>query len=239
MEHPDGLRDDGTRSQLEDFLAIVGHEVKTPLAIVHTAVVMLANLESSPKPQPGKRGELLAMIQRNVDLAMLLMDRMGLAHQVEDGTVTLSTQTLDLVTLVRESVSDLRYTTLNGHPVELVTVDLLFVDVDPTAAREMVFNLLANAAKYSAADAPISITLDRDRDTARLAIRDRGRGVTPGDSEHVFTKFFQVDASSKGVGLGLFISRGLARAHGGDISIRPVTGAGTEFVLELPAVATA
>jgi signal transduction histidine kinase len=238
VTHPDGLRDDGQRTQLEDFLAIVAHEVSNPLGVASTAATMLANLENDAEHHPGNRSDLVAMIKRNIDLAILLMDRMSLARDVENDTINLTRKRLDLVRLLREAVSDLAYTSLSDHPIDLVTVDELSVDADSTAVREIIFNLLANAAKYSALDAEISISLERHDRDARLVIRDHGLGVTPSDSDRIFDKFFQTDAQSKGVGLGLFVSRGLARAHGGDITVRAATGSGAEFVLDLPAVAS-
>jgi signal transduction histidine kinase len=134
-------------------------------------------------------------------------------------------------------VSDLGCAVLREHPVELGTADDVSVDADPTAVREIVFNLLSNAAKYSASDAPINITVSRSGHDATMVVRNHGHGVTPGDGEHIFEKFFQADTCSSGVGLGLYVSRGLARAHGGDISVRPARDAGSEFVLRLPGCA--
>jgi signal transduction histidine kinase len=236
VDHPDALRGDNSRSQLEDFLSIVAHEVRSPLAVVDIGVRMLATLEAKPDADPKTRVEMMEMIQRNVSLAMLLMDRMALAHDVEDDTITLDTQPVDLVELVRESVADLGYTVLARRDVTLDLGGELWCDADSTATREIVFNLLANAAKYSGRDAPIAVTLDRDQDTARLVIRDHGAGVPNGDVERIFAKFVQGDGTSAGVGLGLFISRGLARAHGGDITVAKAAGEGSEFTLTLPRV---
>jgi two-component system, OmpR family, sensor kinase len=225
------------RTELEEFISLVAHEVRSPLAVVRVATTMLAEVERKGlHTQPEERRALLEMITRNVDLALLLMDRMSLARSVEADTVELAKETIDLVTLVRESVSDLVLAVLHDHPVELVTVATLPVEADPTAAREIVFNLMANAAKYSAAESPITVALDRHVDRARMVVRNHGGGVTPGDTERIFEKFFQGDRNSSGVGLGLFVSRGLARAHGGDITVRPAEHDGSEFVLELPAL---
>jgi two-component system, OmpR family, phosphate regulon sensor histidine kinase PhoR len=232
---PNGSDGDDTRSHLEEFISLVAHEVRTPLAIVSTATTMLARLDRDPDPaRPEERAALLAMITRNVDLAMLLMDRLSLARHVEAGTVELAKEAVDLVTLVRQSVDDLVLAVLYDHPVEVVTVGELKVVVDPTAAREIVFNLLSNAAKYSAASSPIRVAVDRHAGSARIVVRNHGGGVTPGDTDRIFEKFFQGDTDSSGVGLGLFVSRGLARAHGGDITVRPAEHEGSEFVLELP-----
>lgn len=239
---PEGLMtsadatDGGGKSptHLETFVALVAHEVRTPLAIAKGALAMLAEIDAGGDAEPGTREDLLAMVQRNLDLAMLLMDRMALARDIENGTVTLTREALDLVNLVKESVDDLRWAALRDHPVEIDAIDTLVVNADPTAVREIVFNLLANAAKYSAPTAPINVAVDRHNDSARMVVRNHGSGVTPGDSEHIFDKFFQADTNSPGVGLGLFVSRGLARAHGGNISVHPAKDHGSEFVLELP-----
>src|SRR5437899_7446842 len=149
MDHPDVLRGDGSRSQLEDFLSIVAHEVRSPLSIIDMGVRTLARLEAQPDADAGARAEVLAMIQRNVALAILLMDRIALAHEVEDGTVSLDKRSLDLAVLVRETIADLGYTVLAQRDVLLICGDAMWCDADSTAIREIVFNLLANAAKYS------------------------------------------------------------------------------------------
>jgi signal transduction histidine kinase len=222
-------------TQLETFVALVAHEVRTPLSVVKTAVAMLAEIESGGPTRPEVRQHLLAMVERNVDLAILLVDRMALAREIENGAIALTTELMDLVSVVRESIGDLRGAVLRDHPMELVAVDVLPVNADPTAVREIVFNLLSNAAKYSAREAPISIALDRCNATARMVVLDHGGGVPPGETEHIFEKFFQADPGSSGVGLGLFVARGLARAHGGDLTVRSAQDVGSEFVLELPA----
>jgi signal transduction histidine kinase len=67
-----------------------------------------------------------------------------------------------------------------------------------------------------------------------LDLRDHGGGVDPSDTSRIFGKYYQADAGASGVGLGLFISRGLARAHGGDLTVRPAANDGSEFVIDLP-----
>jgi len=225
---------DESLTHLETFVALVAHEVRTPLAIAKTAVAMLAAIDAGGPAEPGTRQELFAMVESNVDLAMLLMDRMSLGREVERGTVVLAKEAIDLVSVVMESVSDLRCALLREHPVEVVAIDTLPLKADPTAVREIVFNLLSNAAKYSAQAAPITVAVDRCNDRARMVVRNHGGCVTPGDTEHIFEKFFQADTGSSGVGLGLFVSRGLARAHGGNITVRPAQEVGSEFILELP-----
>lgn len=91
------------------------------------------------------------------------------------------------------------------------------------------------AAKYSASDAAIEVTVRQDGKQAEVVVRNHGTGVTPGDAETIFGKFFQGDPGPPGAGLGLYISRGLARAHDGDLHVQPAEQHGSEFILTLPA----
>jgi signal transduction histidine kinase len=177
---------------------------------------------------------MLEMIRRNTKLAELLLGRLGLARDVEAGTVTLEVVSVDLAELVTESVGDLRQALLAKHPVTVDAGMPLVILADPTAAREIVFNLLSNASKYSDKGAHIEISVARSNGVAEVIVRNHGSGVTPGDTERIFDKYQRGDTSSPGVGLGLFISRGLARAHGGDLVVKPATREGSEFHLTLP-----
>lgn len=121
-----------------------------------------------------------------------------------------------------------------ARDIEAVTVSgAPSVRADPTAAREIVFNLLSNAAKYSSSAAPIEVTVGAVGDIVEVVVRDHGSGVTPLDSDSIFEKSWQGDGTAPGVGLGLYISRGLARAHGGDITVQPAAHEGSEFRLSL------
>ncbi len=219
-------------SVLEEFASVVSHELRTPLSVVksaaETARVRLGSLSQE------QHAEFLDMIVRNGDLALLLLERIGLARDIDQGTVALSKEEIDLAELVRESVSDLSTVLLSDHPTEVSAPDRVLLQADPTAAREIVFNLLSNAAKYSAEEAPIEITVSGVGAVAHVAIRNHGGGVTPGDTERIFEKFERLDPRVPGTGLGLFISRGLARAHGGDIQVQPAEEVGSEFILTLP-----
>lgn len=219
-------------SSLEEFLALIAHEVNTPLSVVEMAAeTALQSFETLDRD--GIRS-LLEVVSRNVRLARLLMNRMSIARDAEKGDVDLDLEPVDLALLIRQSVRDLELVVLQDHSVELDLPDSLEVEGDATALREIIFNLLANASKYSDAGSPVAIALERAGGSAVVAIRNHGRGVTPGDTEAIFEKYFQSGEGGSGVGLGLFISRALARAHGGDLTVRPAADVGSEFRLELP-----
>ena len=219
-------------SQLEEFASIVTHELATPLAVIQMATE--TSLHLGDNVAAGEQRRLLEVIRRNSRLAVLLLRRLDLARDVEAGTVTLDLGTVDLAQLVTESVDDLRTIALDGHQVEVIVADAPTIVADETALREIVLNLMTNAAKYSGPHAAIEVAVDTTDNTARVAVRNHGSGVTPGHTEHIFEKYRQLNTTSPGAGLGLFISRGLARAHGGDLTVQPATDEGSEFELRLP-----
>lgn len=221
---------DADGSALEQFMDTIAHEVRTPLAIAKMAAATVVSNRLCPE----ERDRLLAIVLRNTDLALLLLDRVGLARDVETDTVLLSVEELDLAVLVRESIGDLRTAILSDHPIETLGSTSAPVAADATALREILFNLLLNAAKYSPPDTPIEVTLGEVAGQITLIVADHGHGVAAADRERIFDKYVQMGEGGGGVGLGLFISRGLARAHGGDLIARAGAVDGSEFVLLLP-----
>jgi signal transduction histidine kinase len=216
---------------IEHFLETIAHEVRTPLSIAKMAAGSLATRQLPEL----ERDRLLAMVVRNADLALMLVDRISLARDVATEMVRVDREAVDVARLVTETVGDLREVLHGSHPIDVVAEHALVVDADATALREILFNLLLNAAKYSPDGAPISVRVEAEGDDhVALVVGDQGDGVLPADRERIFDMYVQGDDTVGGVGLGLFISRGLARAHGGELEARPGEGRGGEFVLLLP-----
>jgi signal transduction histidine kinase len=219
-------------SLLEEFAAVIAHELATPLAIIGMAADLALEHDATTSDTEHRR--VLEMIQRNTKLAELLLRRLALARDVEAETVELDLSSVDLAQLVQQSVSDLRPVVMTNHPVSVNVEATPIVTADPTAAREIVFNLLSNASKYSHEDAAIDVTVCVRGATAVVVVRNHGSGVTPGNTGAIFEKFHRGETGAPGAGLGLFISRGLARAHGGDLTVQAADRVGSEFHLTLP-----
>jgi signal transduction histidine kinase len=222
-------------SLLEEFAAVIAHELATPLAVIGTAANLALQHDTATSSTEHRR--VLEMIERNTKLAELLLRRLALARDVEADTVELDLSPVDLAQLVQESVGDLRQVVMAGHPVTVKVEATPIITADPTAAREIVFNLLSNASKYSDDKAAIDVTIRIEGPAAEVIIRNHGSGVTPGDTGAIFEKFHRGETSAPGAGLGLFISRGLARAHGGDLTVQAAERVGSEFHLTLPLTA--
>jgi signal transduction histidine kinase len=99
-------------------------------------------------------------------------------------------------------------------------------------------NLVANAVKYSPDDAPVDVVVSTDAGIVSVSVTDRGPGISMESQERIFERFERLEESRKqtGTGLGLYITRRLARAMGGDVEVSSLPGAGSTFVLKLPAV---
>ena len=218
-------------SLLEDFGAVIAHELATPLSIIDMAAQTALGHEGATSDVEHR--EILEMIHRNTKLAQMLDHRLALARDVEAETVALDLSSVDLAQLVEESVGDLQQVIMSGHPVTVTIDSSPMIMADPTAAREIVFNLLSNASKYSDQGAAIDVTVCIRDTMAEVVVRNHGSGVTPGDTDAIFEKFHRGETTAPGAGLGLFISRGLARAHGGDLTVRAAERSGSEFRLTL------
>jgi signal transduction histidine kinase len=234
MPSPDTLPVHDQPTALEELLAVIAHELRSPLAVLRTAAetAVIHDLD------PAQLRVLLDVIRRNADLALLLTDRLSLARDVERGEFHPTTVALDLLELAQQTVHDLTPSMAGDHRVHLVGERPVAVLADEAALREILFNLLLNAGKYSPLGSDIEVAVTSDRSDATLTVRDQGDGVREQDRQRIFEKYEQLDRTAAGVGLGLFISRGLARANGGDLTVDSPTSGGASFVLRLPSAAT-
>ena len=115
----------------------------------------------------------------------------------------------------------------------------VLVEADARRVEQIVVNLLTNAHKFSPAGTPVLVTVRGGDDEVTLVIADEGPGVPAARVPDIFRKFSRLQRNTKGVGLGLFLARCLARAHGGDLHYRRRRPVGSELVLTLPASAVA
>jgi signal transduction histidine kinase len=225
-------------SRLKDqFLATLSHELRTPLNAVLGWARMLVNHQVEESKVPAA----LAMIERNAQAQKQLVDDLLDVSAIVSGRLRLDPRDIDLAEVVRAAIDsmklsfDARHLRIEQHlePVRIVG--------DPDRLRQVVWNLLSNAAKFTPEGGDIYIRVDRDTTTARLSVRDTGRGIGAEFLPHVFEPFRQADSSitraSGGLGLGLSLVRHLVEAHGGTVTVTsegPMQG--TTFMVALPRV---
>lgn len=152
-------------------------------------------------------------------------------ERLKSGLFTLAPVAVDLAQLVHDTAE---LTNTQDAPTRVEGLPSLEVEADPQALRQALENLLANARKFSPPGSPVVIDVDVEDDRfARIRVRDFGPGVPSELLPRLFDRFVSGSASN-GMGLGLYLSRGLVEAHGGTIGVEPVDGAGACFVIRLP-----
>jgi len=218
--------------------ALVGHELRAPVsaALLHLAI-------ARRQADAGVAGDALYAA---LDIARSELQRLdGLVWRVtellRDGVATIEPRWIDLGAAVREAVA--RVLTADPDMRSHLTVDVasgLAGWWDATAAEQIVQNLLANAGKFGAGQ-PIRVSVERVPIGARIVVRDRGRGISKHEQLRIFRRGFHTAASRNGgLGLGLWLVRELAEAHGGGVTVRsePVRGAAFTVVLRQRAPST-
>jgi CheY-like chemotaxis protein/two-component sensor histidine kinase len=217
----------------DEFLAMLGHELRNPLSPILTAVQLMK--------MRGHESHEVAVIERQVANLVRLVDDLLDISRITRGKVELRKQRLELAEVVvrgAEMASPLLEQRRQQLDLE-VPPDGLLVDGDPDRLAQVVSNLLTNAAKYSEVGTTIHIKAERAGASASLQVRDEGVGIAPGMLNRIFDLFVQqpqsLDRSKGGLGLGLAIVRSLVELHGGHVSASSEgLGKGSEFTVELP-----
>ena len=219
----------------DQFLAMLGHELRNPLAPILTALQLMA-----------MRGEIgaekeRAIIERQVRHVVRLVDDLLDVSRIARGRIELKRAPIELAAVVGKAVEmSSPVIEQKQHVLELDVRSGLIVDADSTRLEQVVFNLLNNAAKYTEPRGRIVVTAAANEGMVELRIRDSGIGIDAAMLPHVFDLFVQdhqaLDRSQGGLGLGLAIVRNLVELHGGRVSASSDgPGRGSEFVVALPA----
>ncbi|MGH2788705.1 MAG: ATP-binding protein [Actinomycetota bacterium] len=224
----------------DDLLARVSHELRTPLTpIKGYAQALLRKIDNVP---PDLMKEALTQIVERVDHMTLLIDDLLLVSRIMAGNASVDDQlrpdAFDLPELCRKVVTpfqsmeperDFELEVDDGFPM---------VVADPMRVEQIVANLVSNACKYSPKGEPIQISIGHNGAWASIRVADRGRGVPDDQLEKIFERFYRTEnpmtMTTGGIGLGLHITRELARAMGGTLTAESRLGEGSTFTLKLP-----
>jgi two-component system sensor histidine kinase KdpD len=215
------------------LLSSLSHDLRTPLASIKTAVTIL--LGGAAPTQAAERRELLQGIDEETDRLTRLVCRLLDLSRIEGGAVRLQKEQCDVAELLTSLAERLDP---HGDRVRLqVPADRPLARLDNLLVEQVITNLVENALKYSSPGTPVEVTAEVHEGQLRITIADRGPGIPPTEATRIFEKFYRTTAASagaSGTGLGLAIARGLARAHGGDVSFAPRPDGGSIFIVSLP-----
>jgi signal transduction histidine kinase len=223
--------------QKDDFLAVLGHEMRNPLAPIQNALHVLALRGHDPATLGWARG----VIQRQVRHLKRMVDDLLDVSRISRGKVGISRERLDLAELVRTTAEDRRGSLAEaGLALQLdLPAEPVWVDGDPTRLAQVVGNLLHNAAKFTDPGGHVGVRVAAEGGRAVVAVRDTGIGIEPELLGRLFEPYVQADQSPQrdrgGLGLGLVLVRGLVRLHGGEVSAASEgLGRGAEVAFWLP-----
>ncbi|HET9489420.1 MAG TPA: ATP-binding protein [Methylomirabilota bacterium] len=221
----------------DEFLAMLGHELRNPLGAIAGAVRVLQSA-----PTPDERGARAREVigRQLTHLSRLVDDLLDVTRVTMDKTV-LTREPLNLADVVTNVLATWRSSgRLEGHRV-IVNVTPVWVDADETRIEQIVSNLLANAVKYTASGGDVTVRVKRDGAAAVLEVADTGVGIPPNLLDRVFDLFVQADAGldrrQGGLGIGLTLVKRLVELHGGQVrASSDGPGRGSMFTVTLPSV---
>ncbi len=221
----------------DDFLSIASHELRTPLnAILGWARMLQSGVLAQPD-----QARAIDSIERNARIQVRLIEDILDGSRIITGKLQLEIRPLDLTTVVLAAVDAVR------AAADAKRISLM-VDLHPAAARiigdperlqQVIWNLVANAIKFTPKDGTVEVRLARVGTDVQLSVTDTGEGISADFLPHVFERFRQADDSTRrrfgGLGLGLALVRHLVEAHGGTVSAAsPGPGRGATFIVSLP-----
>ncbi len=215
----------------EELLAALSHDMQTPLAVLLGSVKALQQFDDlAPKHRAGLYE---GMARRGAQLQRLVEQFLDYSRLEAGRPIEARPSSTDVGAAIARLETDLGW----RRPLELaVPPDLPPAFVDPDRLNQVLANLISNALKFSPVGSPISVTARAAEDEVQVVVEDRGRGMSPSELEEAFLKFHRGSGSgdTPGTGLGLYVSRAVIEAQGGQLTGDSQLGRGSRFTLTLP-----
>ena len=219
----------------DEFLAMLGHELRNPLAAMSNAVQLLEIEQARPEDAAFARG----VIARQTRHLTRIIDDLLDVGRVITGKIELRRERFDVAVAVTNAVATLHGAGSDAKHELTVDVQSVTVDADRTRIEQVVINLVSNALAYTPAGGHVHVGVCRDGADAVITVRDDGSGIRADDLERVFDLFFQAKGGLErkgGLGLGLTLVRRLVELHRGTVSVASEgIGKGATFTVRLPA----
>jgi signal transduction histidine kinase len=218
----------------DEFLAMLGHELRNPLQAIATSV---ASLHQAPLQEDSSRS--LQIIDRQTRLLTRLVNDLLDVTRATTGTIRLERESVDLKDTLEHCMEQLAHAgRLAHHAIELQS-ESVWVNGDPVRLEQVVMNLLTNALRYTPSGGTIRVALKRDGDEAMVLVEDNGIGIEADLLPRVFDAFTQGERSPErdqgGLGIGLTLVQRLVHLHGGRVqAYSEGPGRGSRFVVQLP-----
>jgi signal transduction histidine kinase len=223
----------------DEFMSLVAHELRTPLNTLfletqmRTLHLKRGNLQAFAGEQ---MGAMIKRDERQIKAMIRLIDDMLDVTRMRNGTLSVRPAQVELMGMLERVVSDLSLqAAASGCVISLAPHPPVTGCWDEFRIEQVVVNLLTNALRYGGG-CNVEVRVEVEGKCARINVIDQGKGIAPEDVERIFQPFERGarNGEPKGLGLGLYISRQLAVAHGGELSVTSTPGQGSTFSLSLP-----
>ncbi len=229
------LRD--AQRKRDQFLQNVNHELRTPL----TAILGWSEILAEDRPDPETSATAMAQIRRSAQFLLVLISDLLDLSRYEEGKARLEVVETDLAAVVDEAVEPVSVMA-EGKGI-LLAVDApkpgtAVVRLDPVRMRQIIWNLLHNAVKFTPRGGRIDVSARVSAEGVDFVVKDNGAGIDPKDLPHVFDRYRQGDANSertsRGMGIGLSLVKAFVELHGGSVTAESQLGRGTTFRVHVP-----
>jgi signal transduction histidine kinase len=242
LRHAEVEREQARTAARQEFLTVVSHELKTPVAVIKAyAEVLGRRAELGDWSSQDRR--IVERVEEQADRMLAMIEQLLDLRRLERGMLRLEMSRFDLAATLRRSVEAIQ-TTAPRHELTADVPPELVVRGDRRRLEEVITNLLENAVKYSPAGGEITVRAGEEaegagRDAVVFSVEDQGIGIAPEDVERIFQRFYQVGAGTfseghVGLGLGLYIAQEIVERPRGRISVDSTPGRGSTFSVRLP-----
>lgn len=221
----------------DEFVSVASHELRTPMTSIKLSIeVAMKLIEKDDEQSKQKATHNLVKANRNIDRLNLLVEDMLDISRLSAGKMKLQKEGFNLSEMVAEVVD--RFGPMledAGCKVTFQNAGVINGHWDRFRLEQVIVNLLSNAAKY-AAGTLVEIKVWSEKNSAKISVRDHGKGITDADQERIFRRFERVQEkdNTKGLGLGLYIVSEIVTLHHGDIKVNSKINEGAEFLVTLP-----
>ncbi len=218
----------------DEFVALISHDLRTPLTSIIGYVELALEEDLTDDLQ-----RYLEVVDRNAERLMRLVNDLLFVARIQAGKLALEPDEVDLGAVVRRSVAEFEpRAATKGVALTCVVEPVPAVVADKGRIMQVLDNLVSNALKFTREGGTVHVSLSHADGVVRLGVTDTGIGIAPDDQRRLFERFFRatnaVEGEVPGTGLGLYIARAIAEAHGGSITAQSELGRGSTFCIELP-----
>lgn len=223
-------------SERADRVSMLSHEIRTPLALVKGAAELLADGVPGPLTEPQQ--EFVGTIAINCEHMIALSEDLLTEARLEAGLFRLQLERVDIRSLARGVVSDLRGLYRNTLMLDAPRAPRR-IPADPQLIRQVLVNLVTNAIRHAGSDAAVTVRITDGEDSVVIAVSDDGAGMDSYQRARLFTRDaaqqIDADAMNPGTGIGLIISKRIVALHGGRLFVDTIPHRGTTMIFTLPA----